>query len=53
MLRRESSGIFAACIHRAGTFRLEGANNKIKVLRQIVCSFKNFEYFALKIKGLL
>ena len=53
MLRRRSSGIVEACTHRVGTNRLEGANNKIKVLKRIAYGFRDFEYFALKIKGLL
>lgn len=53
MLRRRSSGIVAACTHRVGTNRLEGANNKIKVLKRIAYGFRDFEYFALKIKGML
>lgn len=53
MLKRRADGILSACLHRVGTSRLEGANNKIKVLKRIAYGFKDFDYFALKIKGML
>lgn len=53
LLENHSDGILNACKHRVGTNRLEGANNKIKVLKRNAYGFKDFEYFALKVKGLL
>ena len=51
LLERHSAGILSTCRHRVGTNRLEGAN-KIKVLKRNAYGFRDFEYFALKVKGL-
>ena len=37
--------------HRIGTSRLEGANNKIKVLKRVAYGYRDFEYLVLKIKS--
>ena len=51
MLNRRRQGILQAWKHRIGTNRLEGANNKIKVLKRLAYGYRDFEYFALKIKS--
>lgn len=53
MLRRRADGIVTAGRHRLGTGPLEGANNKIKVLKRTGYGYRNFDYFALKIKSIL
>lgn len=53
LLRNHQDGIIAACRYGMGTNALEGANNKIKVIKRIGFGFRKFEYFALKIKSVL
>ena len=38
------------CKHRMHTSKLEGVNNKIKVIKRIAYGFHDHEYFALKVK---
>lgn len=51
MLKRRKNGLIMAHKHRIGTNKLEGANNKIKVLKRVAYGYRDFEYFALKIKS--
>lgn len=51
MLKRRKDGLLMAHKHRIGTSKLEGANNKIKVLKRVAYGYRDFEYFALKIKS--
>ena len=50
MLRRRRNRLITAYKHRIGTNKLEGANNKIKVLKRAAHGYRDFEYVVLKIK---
>jgi len=43
-------GILNHCNHPIHTSKLEGVNNKIKVIKRIAYGFHDLEYFALKVK---
>jgi transposase len=43
-------GILNHCKHRMHTSRIEGVNNKIKVIKRVAYGFHDPEYFALKVK---
>ena len=43
-------GILNHCEHAIGTSKLEGVNNKIKVIKRKAYGFQDERYFALKIK---
>jgi transposase len=49
-LRRFEYGILNHCQFPIGTSRLEGANNKIKVIKRKAYGFHDLTYFGLKIK---
>ena len=49
-LRFFEYGILNHCDHPIGTSRLEGLNNKIKVIKRKAYGFHDPEYFALKVK---
>ena len=49
-LERHSEGIMNHCKHRIHTSKLEGVNNKIKVLKRVAYGYRDLEYFALKVK---
>ena len=49
-LRRFEYGILNHCCFPIGTSRLEGVNNKIKVIKRKAYGFHDIAYFALKIK---
>ncbi len=49
-LERYSYGIMNHCKHQIHTSKLEGVNNKIKVLKRVAYGFRDLEYFALKVK---
>jgi len=49
-LQKYSHGILSHCKHRIGTSKLEGVNNKIKVIKRTAYGFHDLEYFALKVK---
>ncbi len=51
MLTRRADGIVTACIVGLGTNILEGANNTAKVIKRVAYGYRDFEYFALKLKG--
>ena len=51
MLTRRADGIVTACIVGLGTNILEGANNTAKVIKRVAYGDRDFEYFALKLKG--
>lgn len=53
MLKRRSDGILSAYKHGVGTNKLEGANNRIKVLKRTGYGFRDDEYFFLKIKSVI
>lgn len=53
MLERYQYGIVNHCRHRIHTSKLEGVNNKIKVVKRIAYGFHDLEYFALKVKQAL
>lgn len=49
-LDRKRYGILNHCKHRLHTSRIEGVNNKIKVIKRVAYGFHDPEYFALKVK---
>lgn len=49
-LKRYAYGILSHCRHPMHTGRLEGVNNKIKVIKRIAYGFHDLRYFALKVK---
>jgi len=53
MLERHRYGIISHCKHQIHTSKLEGVNNKIKVIKRIAYGFHDLEYFALKVKQAL
>ena len=53
MLKRRVSGIIEVGRFGFSSCPLEGANNKIKVLKRIAYGFRDFEYFRLKIHSIL
>lgn len=53
MLQRRHTGIIDAGHFGFTTNRLEGANNKIKVIKRIGYGFRDLDYFFLKIKSAL
>ena len=50
LLRRHEYGILNHCEHPIHTGKLEGVNNKIKVIKRVAYGFHDLEYFALKVK---
>lgn len=50
MLRRHRHGIVAHAPYPISTGRLEGVNNKIKVIKRPSYSFRDLTYFTLKVK---
>jgi transposase len=50
-LRRHEQGIVNHAVYPIGTGRLEGINNKIKVIKRQAYGFRDDAYFILKIKG--
>jgi transposase len=52
-LERHQYGIISHCKHPIHTSKLEGVNNKIKVVKRIAYGFHDLEYFALKVKQAL
>ena len=52
-LERHEYGIISHCKHKMHTGKLEGVNNKIKVVKRIAYGFHDLEYFALKVKQAL
>ena len=53
MLEKYKYGILNHCKHPIHTSKLEGVNNKIKVIKRIAYGFHDLEYFALKVKQAL
>ncbi len=53
MLERHAYGIISHCRHPIHTSKIEGVNNKIKVVKRIAYGFHDLEYFALKVKQAL
>lgn len=53
MLASHRSGILNYFLHRISTGRLEGFNNKIKVLKRKAYGYRDSEFFKLKIYALL
>jgi transposase len=49
-LERYQEGILNHCKHPIHTSRLEGVNNKIKVIKRVAYGFHDPQYFALKVK---
>jgi len=49
-LQRYRYGILNHCRHPMHTSRIEGVNNKIKVIKRVAYGFHDPEYFALKVK---
>jgi len=49
-LERYSYGIINHCKHGIHTCKLEGVNNKIKVIKRTAYGFHDLDYFGLKIK---
>lgn len=49
-LLRHTDGILNHCHYPLHTGRLEGVNNKIKVLKRIAYGYRDQAYFMLKIK---
>jgi transposase len=52
-LQRFKYGILNHCRHPIHTSKIEGVNNKIKVIKRIAYGFHDLEYFALKVKEAL
>jgi len=52
-LERHQYGIISHCKHQIHTSKLEGVNNKIKVVKRVAYGFHDLEYFALKVKQAL
>lgn len=52
-LERYQYGIINHCKHRIHTSKLEGVNNKIKVVKRVAYGFHDLDYFALKVKQAL
>jgi transposase len=50
-LQRHAEGIINHCRYPLHTGRLEGINNKIKVIKRMAYGFRDDAYFILKIKG--
>ena len=50
-LWRHADGIINHCRYPVHTGRLEGINNKIKVIKRMAYGFRDDAYFILKIKG--
>ena len=50
-LLRHADGIINHCRYPLHTGRLEGINNKIKVIKRMAYGFRDDDYFILKIKG--
>jgi transposase len=50
-LARHAAGIINHCRYPLHTGRLEGINNKIKVIKRMAYGFRDDAYFILKIKG--
>lgn len=50
-LQKHAAGILNHCGFPLGTSRLEGINNKIKVIKRMAYGFRDEAYFILKIKG--
>jgi transposase len=50
---RHSYGIVNHCKHPIHTSKLEGVNNKSKVVKHIAYGFHDLDYFALKVKQAL
>lgn len=53
MLENYKYGILNHCKHPIHTSKIEGVNNKIKVIKRIAYGFHDLEYFALKVKQAL
>lgn len=53
LLETHSYGIVNHCKHQIHTSKLEGVNNKIKVVKRIAYGFHDLDYFALKVKQAL
>jgi transposase len=49
-LERYRYGILSHCRHPMHTSRIEGVNNRIKVIKRVAYGFHDPEYFALKVK---
>lgn len=49
-LERYKYGILNHCRHSMHTSRLEGVNNKIKVIKRVAYGFHDLDYFTLKVK---
>jgi transposase len=49
-LEKHRYGILNHCKHPIHTSKLEGVNNKIKVIKRIAYGFHDLEYFTLKVK---
>ncbi len=52
-LEKYQYGILNHCKHPIHTSKLEGVNNKIKVIKRIAYGFHDLDYFALKVKQAL
>lgn len=50
MLQRHRKGIINHCDYHIGTGKLEGINNKIKVIKRKAYGFHDERYFSLKVK---
>lgn len=51
MLVKRKNGILNACVVGLGTNKLEGANNTAKVIKRVAYGYRDFEYYALKLKS--
>jgi transposase len=53
LLETHRYGIVNHCKHQIHTSKLEGVNNKIKVVKRIAYGFHDLDYFTLKVKQAL
>lgn len=52
-LKLHLDGILAHCKHKLNTSVLEGVNNKAKVIKRISYGFRDYEYYFLRIRGMI
>ena len=50
-LLKYRDSILAHCHYPIATSKVEGMNNKVKLIKRIAFGFRDFDYFALKIRG--
>ncbi len=51
-LLKHRDGVFAWYVHKTSTGKLEGTNNKIKVMKRLAYGYRDMEFFKLKIMAI-